>query len=78
MSVFNIAAGYVMAVALGAIAVGRRGWPEFIGGTLAVPMYWLVISLASYRALYQLVRAPHFWEKTEHGSRPRPRSGSRG
>lgn len=75
VSVFNIAAGYVMAVALGAIAVARRRWPEFIGPTLAVPLYWLVISLAAYRALYQLVRAPHFWEKTEHGSRPRPPSG---
>ncbi|SKA36444.1 hypothetical protein SAMN05428963_12087 [Consotaella salsifontis] len=29
--------------------------------------YWLLISLASLRALGQLFRTPHHWEKTPHG-----------
>jgi hypothetical protein len=30
-------------------------------------LHWLLLSLAAWRALYQLVRNPHGWEKTEHG-----------
>ncbi len=30
-------------------------------------MHWLLLSLAAWRALYQLVFAPYAWEKTEHG-----------
>lgn len=31
------------------------------------PFYWLLHSLACARALWQLARAPHYWEKTTHG-----------
>jgi hypothetical protein len=31
-----------------------------------MPIYWLGISFAAYRALWQLVFAPYYWEKTEH------------
>lgn len=32
-----------------------------------IPIYWLFISAAAYRAVYQLITNPHYWEKTEHG-----------
>jgi hypothetical protein len=35
-----------------------------------MPLYWLAISLAAYRALWQLGRAPFYWEKTEHFAQP--------
>jgi len=31
------------------------------------PVHWLLLSLAAWRALYQLAAAPYAWEKTEHG-----------
>ena len=31
------------------------------------PLYLLLHSIASYKALYQLIVRPHFWEKTTHG-----------
>jgi hypothetical protein len=34
---------------------------------LLLPVYYLLMSLAAYKALWQLVRRPHYWEKTEHG-----------
>ncbi|MGE0856606.1 MAG: hypothetical protein AB7L18_11020, partial [Hyphomicrobiaceae bacterium] len=37
---------------------------------LLLPLYWIAISLAAYRALWQLVVAPHRWEKTPHAARP--------
>jgi glycosyltransferase XagB len=32
------------------------------------PLFWLLISAAAYRALWQLVRDPFRWEKTPHGA----------
>jgi hypothetical protein len=36
---------------------------------LAIPLYWLLMSVASYKALIQLLRPSrrHYWELTEHG-----------
>jgi hypothetical protein len=34
---------------------------------ITVPFQWLMLSLAAWRALFQLFRAPHRWEKTAHG-----------
>ena len=31
------------------------------------PLYMILHSIASYRALWQLIVKPHFWEKTTHG-----------
>ncbi len=31
------------------------------------PLYWLLHSLAAYKAVWQLIRKPHYWEKTVHG-----------
>jgi hypothetical protein len=42
-----------------------------------MPLYWLLISFASYRAVWQLLRQPFLWEKTEHRARPQINSRSR-
>jgi hypothetical protein len=34
---------------------------------LLTPLHWLLLSLAAWRALCQLIVAPYRWEKTEHG-----------
>jgi hypothetical protein len=31
------------------------------------PFYWILHSAASYKALWQLMTRPHYWEKTVHG-----------
>ena len=31
------------------------------------PLYWLLHSVATYKALWQLITRPHYWEKTTHG-----------
>lgn len=43
-----------------------------------IPLYWLLLSLAAWRALAQLVRAPFHWEKTEHGLARSSRRRGRG
>lgn len=43
----------------------KNAWMMII--SLTSPLYWLLMSLASYRALYQLLFHPSYWDKTEHG-----------
>lgn len=68
----NLALGYVSAIALGALAVRRRGRAQLSLSALAMPITWLAISLAAHRALYDLAIRPHHWRKTEHRARPAP------
>ncbi len=47
----------------------RRGLETAI--VLTFPLYWLLISAAAYRALWQLLCDPFLWEKTPHGAAKR-------
>jgi len=59
--------GYASTIPLDLIGLKRRRLLRH-GWVLALtPFYWLLLSLAAWRALYQLVRDPQRWEKTEHG-----------
>lgn len=69
IAVFNLIAGYLAGVALGIGAVSARGWYRLSLSSLAMPIYWILISFAAYRALWQLLRAPFYWEKTAHRAR---------
>jgi hypothetical protein len=31
-----------------------------------VPFYWILLSIAAWRAFFQMFTAPHHWEKTPH------------
>jgi cellulose synthase/poly-beta-1,6-N-acetylglucosamine synthase-like glycosyltransferase len=62
----NLVAGYATAVVLGWAAALNRGGARLAAHAALMPVYWLAISLAAYRALYQLVRDPYLWEKTAH------------
>jgi cellulose synthase/poly-beta-1,6-N-acetylglucosamine synthase-like glycosyltransferase len=40
---------------------------ENIKFALLTPVYWFLMSVASFKALWQLIFKPTHWEKTEHG-----------
>lgn len=65
----NLLLGYLSVALVGAVAVWRRGRKHLVIHVLLVPVYWLAISLAAYRALGQMVTAPFHWEKTQHRAR---------
>jgi len=69
VGVFNLIAGYLSAIWLGAAACARRGQRWLSVHAVIMPLYWLAISLAAYRAIWQLASAPFYWEKTEHFAR---------
>ena len=42
------------------------GYSIVFAGIL-IPVYWLLMSVGAYVALFQLITKPHYWEKTVHG-----------
>lgn len=73
LAVFNLAAAYTSILAATVVAIWRRGRIWLLPAVLLMPVYWLLISLAAYRAAIQLATAPYYWEKTDHRSRTRRR-----
>ena len=63
----SLVAGYLTSIVLGLRALARRGLLASARTLVLVPLHWLLLSLAAWRALLQLARDPHGWEKTEHG-----------
>ncbi|MEA2904094.1 MAG: glycosyltransferase XagB [Alphaproteobacteria bacterium] len=67
ISLFNLLAGNGAFMFLTMIAPIRRGWLNLIPYSLTALGYWAMISVAAYKALWQLLRRPFHWEKTQHG-----------
>jgi cellulose synthase/poly-beta-1,6-N-acetylglucosamine synthase-like glycosyltransferase len=67
LCLFNLLAGngaFTYLIMLGPI---RRSWLNLIPFSFTLLGYWVLISVAAYRGLWQLVRDPFYWEKTQHG-----------
>lgn len=45
---------------------------------LLTPIYWILMSVAAYKALFQLIAKPSYWEKTHHGLTDAEPSGQSG
>ena len=71
----SLALGNALFAYLAMLGPYRRGWVDLSPYGLSVPFYWLLISVAAYRALWQLLRNPSHWEKTAHGLSRMVRSG---
>ena len=63
----SLVSGYLISAALGLVGLARRGLLDSAWALLLMPVYWLLLSVAAWRAVVQLMRAPYRWEKTEHG-----------
>jgi glycosyltransferase XagB len=67
LCLFNLLAGNGAFTYLIMLAPIRRGWLALIPFSFTLFGYWVLISLAAYKGLWQLLRNPFFWEKTQHG-----------
>lgn len=67
LHVATIVAGYLATVVVGLIGLSRRGLLHEAWVLVLTPVYWIYLSIAAWRALFQLLRDPYRWEKTEHG-----------
>jgi len=76
IATFNLVAGYGAAIVLGVVSLRARGVAGLLPQILLIPVYWLCISVAAWRALYQLITNPFYWEKTQHGISKVPRKAA--
>ena len=68
LAVFNLGFGYLVTMLLGLATSRARGFRRTVIALATLPAYWVLVSLATYRAAAQLLTHPHHWEKTEHGT----------
>lgn len=52
---------------LGVVTVVEVDRPDLASALVLTPLYWVLMSIASLRAVIQLVVDPFHWEKTAHG-----------
>lgn len=67
LCLFLLVIGNICSIAASALALVRRGDWNLMGSILFIPAYWLLVSVAAYRAVWHWLRRPSHWEKTEHG-----------
>lgn len=54
------------------IALREDDRSDLLVPALSVPAFWLLMSIAATKGLYQMIRNPSYWEKTFHGLTERP------
>ena len=59
--------GNALMILVSGIVSWKRYGPRVAVFALLNPAYWVLHSIAAWRAAYQMVRTPHVWEKTPHG-----------
>jgi cellulose synthase/poly-beta-1,6-N-acetylglucosamine synthase-like glycosyltransferase len=67
LCLFNLLAGNGAFTYLLMLAPIRRGHLYLIPYSFSLIGYWVLLSAAAYRALWQLLHDPFLWEKTPHG-----------
>jgi glycosyltransferase XagB len=67
ISLFNLILGNGFFVYLNMLGAYKRHNFRLMPYALSVPAYWLMMSIAGFKALYQLIHNPFYWEKTHHG-----------
>jgi len=67
ISLLNLLAGNGLLIYLTMVAPFRRRWVGLAPWGMTVVGYWVLMTIASYKALGQLIWNPFYWEKTQHG-----------
>jgi cellulose synthase/poly-beta-1,6-N-acetylglucosamine synthase-like glycosyltransferase len=67
LALANLLLGNFLGIYLNMIAIYLRKNYALMPYALLNPFYWMLHSIASYKALGQLVTKPFYWEKTQHG-----------
>jgi hypothetical protein len=67
LAIFNLVVGLGMHVFFAWHVVKVSHWKGMEKYCFLFPFYWLLHMLASFRAVWQLIERPHYWEKTDHG-----------
>jgi glycosyltransferase XagB len=67
ISVISFLVGNFIFTYLNLLGAYQRSRYDLVKYSLLSPLYWIMLAVASLRALGQLAMHPHLWEKTAHG-----------
>lgn len=67
IGIFNLVFGNLAYVTTAVLSALRNRRLDLVPFVIFLPAYWLLISVATYRAMVQFLTRPFYWEKTEHG-----------
>lgn len=67
LCVASVLAGYLPSVFLAWRGLSYRRVPHRLRVLVWTPVHWLLLSVAAWRAAWELIFAPFWWSKTEHG-----------
>jgi hypothetical protein len=67
--------GFVGMMAPALLALRRRGLWHLLPWIPLLPFYYVLVSVAAWRGLWELLRAPSHWHKTRHGHARTSRTG---
>jgi cellulose synthase/poly-beta-1,6-N-acetylglucosamine synthase-like glycosyltransferase len=68
LALFDLLVGNSMYVYFNIVAASKRRLYHLVPWGLLAPAYWMLHSVAAYKAIAQLITNPHYWEKTQHGT----------
>jgi cellulose synthase/poly-beta-1,6-N-acetylglucosamine synthase-like glycosyltransferase len=67
MGAFSLVVGNFLYMYYYMIGCAKREQDDIIKYVFLVPFYWLAMSYCAWRAVYEVIRRPHHWAKTQHG-----------
>ena len=67
MAVTSLIVGNFLYVYYYMIGCAKREQYDIIKYIFLIPVYWLAMSAAAWKALVELITNPHYWAKTKHG-----------
>jgi cellulose synthase/poly-beta-1,6-N-acetylglucosamine synthase-like glycosyltransferase len=65
--IFNLVVGNLSFLLIYVVACLKLKKYKLTPYAILMPLYWVLISMASWRGLIQLIRKPFYWDKTSHG-----------
>jgi cellulose synthase/poly-beta-1,6-N-acetylglucosamine synthase-like glycosyltransferase len=76
MAIFSLIFGNFLYMYYYMIGCAKREYEDIIKYVFLVPFYWLGMSLAAWIAVFEMIRRPHHWAKTQHGLHLNNKKGS--
>lgn len=67
LCLFNLIVGNLSYIAIYILACAKLKKYRYVPYGLLMPLYWALLSAASWRGLIQLIKKPFYWDKTNHG-----------
>lgn len=67
LALISLIYGNGAAIYMNLIAIRENGRSDLVVSALLVPAYWLLMSVAAIKGVWQILVNPSYWEKTFHG-----------